>query len=533
MIHRYHHLRKKERRQFIMTNDVRIVITNDQKQYYDSHFPTTIMLTVFFVVGFIGNSLILTVYWKLSERTKTEFLIFSIAIFDFMTVTVFLPTYLIYLTFWFEIKTVSFCKIVYASGNVCIIPTIFLLFTVTLVRYCRFCPHYPFLAIIEPHIEIVCVLSGMIGIGYAVLDACHVEITTDKHCGIDIDKYRFWIQIIYYSKYAICPCMMIVLIVLNVKIIMNKHQNEVTSSIHDQSSPTSVLDMEDMDTDGDQPLENEEETNQGYASQFETVAESFVNRSKSILSNIMHMTRKSSKSSGETDDSGSKAESSVAGSYAKSNKVRSSRVGSHDKGNKDWSSRAGSFGKGNKAGSSKAGSSPNKGESSRATSFGSDFTSKNTLSSPSNAVGSGVTTEAASSVKDNDEKKTVDFPLNMTETRSSNTIGNNQTISTKKKEKDNKGSKSSESSELFFISLSRTTAMISIVCTAYVLSFLPITIITFLKKIEFNNFSDEDKTFWIIPLGHMFFLGCAVNPIIYTLVDQKFRSGCSEVLRLW
>ena len=96
-----------------------------------------------------------------------------------------------------------------------------------------------------------------------------------------------------------------------------------------------------------------------------------------------------------------------------------------------------------------------------------------------------------------------------------------------------KKDKSTLVSDKSFKGLSSTTVMISVVSLVYVLSYVPITILsndtvgTLAQK-----YSVETVKYLLVPLKDMYYLGCAANPIIYTFVNHSFRYKCRLLLRL-
>ena len=141
--------------------------------HVDLSKPTVVLLVIFSVIGVIGNAVILMVYWKLVKMTTTQFLIFVIAIFDFLTASVAVPSSITLWIYQFRIQTGFFCKWHIAIINICILPGIFLVFIVTFVRYCHVCrPN--FLYRIERRIKAICVSSVILGLSFSLMDALNV-----------------------------------------------------------------------------------------------------------------------------------------------------------------------------------------------------------------------------------------------------------------------------------------------------------------------------------------------------------------------
>ena len=93
-----------------MNNITDDIIEFEQTRQLNLQTATVVMLTVFGVIGVIGNSVILIVYWKLVKMTTTQFLIFVIAVFDFLTAIVAVPLTVVTKTLWFRIENIYYCK---------------------------------------------------------------------------------------------------------------------------------------------------------------------------------------------------------------------------------------------------------------------------------------------------------------------------------------------------------------------------------------------------------------------------------------
>ena len=84
--------------------------------------------------------------------------------------------------------------------------------------------------------------------------------------------------------------------------------------------------------------------------------------------------------------------------------------------------------------------------------------------------------------------------------------------------------------------LGRTTLMLSLISVMYILSYLPllgaILYKTGLTPEQFHAMSDKAKTLYYLAVNSTY-LGCAANPLIYSLVDAHFRLKCKAEWWAW
>ena len=128
----------------------------------------------------------------------------------------------------------------------------------------------------------------------------------------------------------------------------------------------------------------------------------------------------------------------------------------------------------------------------------------------------------------------VDIPLSMNNSITNNEVEistrNNTGIEEELRRRSDQCS--DQCSDHSFKGLSRTTIMISLVCLAYVVSYLPfIVILVYGQRTLVTSSSAEILKFVIHPASSMYYLGSAVNPIIYTFVNPNFRSKCRYLFR--
>ena len=108
---------------------------------YDRRLPVVVMLSLFGLIGIPGNAIVLKVYWREKKLKATQFLIFAIAFFDFNTALVAIPLNLVRNTYWFDIIDIRFCKLVLTLNITLVAPQLYLVFGVSLVRYYHVCKH--------------------------------------------------------------------------------------------------------------------------------------------------------------------------------------------------------------------------------------------------------------------------------------------------------------------------------------------------------------------------------------------------------
>ena len=139
-------------------------------EFYNSRLPTAVMLTMFSVIGIPGNLLVVLVNLKAKKMTNTNFIIFIMAIVDFVgALSAFLNV--IKVTLWFEILDIKFCKLITTLNYVCNTPAIFLIFGVSVIRYYSVCkPHMIHLihTKVKPFCVCVLLLTIYVGVVYAI-----------------------------------------------------------------------------------------------------------------------------------------------------------------------------------------------------------------------------------------------------------------------------------------------------------------------------------------------------------------------------
>ena len=403
-----------------------------ESRFYHRQAATTAMLAVFSVTGVFGNAVILVIYWQLVKMTTTQFLIFVIAIFDFITALVPLPIIIIYNTFWFEINSVYFCKILYSCQSFCVMPAGLFVFIVTFVRYCHICRPQS-LHRVETNIKLICASFVMIGLFYSVLDASG-SILDDEY----LDCLLLGLGPVSLSRFVILAVIIVALVVLNVLIIIKNHQTKTVPATKRQKH--------------------------GRTSANSSAQNVKVGRSSSIrrFFDIVQENQSPNNMNVE-DESCSRTTEPVIDRHGQSldsnkNDLPLSRRSHRDSGSKSCQA---------------------------------------------------ARTTIASSV----DAKALSVHWNTTDAESK--VGPNH-----------RHSFSIESNRV-----SRTTVMICVVSLVYVFTFLPIVVL-FNENYLSDTYNVQVLKFVILPLRHMYFLGCASNPVIYTFVNPGFRAKCRILFKL-
>ena len=110
--------------------------------FYDRRIPSVVLMALFCVLGLVGNSVVLMVYWKEKKMSSTHLLIFIIAIYDWVTSLITLPLNILVSTSWFSICSIALCKIYWTLNVFSIIPGIYILAGVSFIRFYHVClPH--------------------------------------------------------------------------------------------------------------------------------------------------------------------------------------------------------------------------------------------------------------------------------------------------------------------------------------------------------------------------------------------------------
>ena len=146
--------------------------------YKDASLPTVGMLLLFSVVGVGGNALVLIVYWKITKKTVIQMLIFVIAIFDFLTALVAIPGQVILSIFRFDYLDIPLCKIGYIISVLFVAPGLFLLVGVSFIRYLLICKPH-LLPKFESKTYIFCGLS----VGFGIFQSIYFGVVIGKRSG--------------------------------------------------------------------------------------------------------------------------------------------------------------------------------------------------------------------------------------------------------------------------------------------------------------------------------------------------------------
>ena len=156
-------------------------------EIYERGIPSAIMLALFSVIGVPGNLIVIMVNWKEKKMNNTNFLIFIMAFVDLLGSVTSLLNALRY-TLWFERPDIKFCKLIIMMNITCNTPAIYLIFGVSVIRYCHVCkPHmvYSIHKKVKPFCICVFIITLVVTVIFAICSdrfARPIEDATWLYC---------------------------------------------------------------------------------------------------------------------------------------------------------------------------------------------------------------------------------------------------------------------------------------------------------------------------------------------------------------
>ena len=477
-------------------NNISLSVSEQILQFYYTQEVSAYMLIVFGVIGVIGNLIILIVYWRLIKMTTTQFLIFLIAIFDFLTALIAIPMVVIYKLFWFEIFNSFYCKICVGTVGFCYLIGSLLLFLVTVVRYCHVC--YPeALCFIEPRIKGLCVSIVSTGLFYTLLDIILAKLNkTSNHCNIDVYRLNIGMKIIFFSRFLIIAGVMCVLVVLNILMIQKNYQEKnlkLKSNTGEKPSSSAVHASYES---------SKEERYLNTIDQLFHLFNETMNTASDALSSVYDGSDVTSVQSVRTN------KSIVTVSSERSNKTVNS---GKSKSNDDSTSTCSNIDERTTKKKTSKSKKRKKKERTRNIRYGNISTTSDT-----NTDKGSVSQVAADNGGMVDMTGLAHWDDNRTD---SGTCVDPKPIIAECESDDS------------FSGFSRTHVMLLLVNVVYILSYLPLVVYAMYHVSTRVTTSLETRRYITYPFTNMFFLSCAFNPIIYTFVNASFRHKCAALLK--
>ena len=461
--------------------------------FYDRRIIVTFLLMVYGVLGVFGNSIVVMVYLRAKRMSSTHFLIFLIAIIDWLIALVVVPMSVVFNQYWLQINTEVFCKVFWTINVGFVSPGIYLLFGVSFIRYFHVChPHKmyqmnnyflkPFMVSVFLTTIFVSILAAL-SVGKqkwhrteAALPGFYCNIS-DENRG----KFLGVFYIIFYtSSYLLCLAAILVLNSMILRRMIRQRQIMISYKSKTKRKQTKFKPLNEngiISEQGGSLTRTESDGqysgnsgNTSYDTQDDDV-EKVEEDAKSVI--------RSSISSGDKRSVSAPQSEVDYNLFIRSNSVQSS------------ASVARSY------------------ESRRKSSM----LSKN---------GTIIENEAI-----NVNEKTEDMD---TETRIKKRVSSKRKRRRTRTRTDlelDRGSTGCKCCQLE--GLNRTTLKLTIVSSVYVLCYMPFFIInSYINSGEHKSRTllHEEFKYIINPFTYIPFMGCAVNPIIYTFVDPKFRNQC-------
>ena len=130
--------------------------------YHDRHYPTVVMLACFCVIGVPGNLIVVLIYIKGKKMTMSHFLIFIVAALDSFICTLVVPFNIVTHLHWLEIQNVYFCKCYWAINMSTISSGIYMIAGISVVRYFQVCKTAK-LHFVEPIVKPFCLCCFLVG----------------------------------------------------------------------------------------------------------------------------------------------------------------------------------------------------------------------------------------------------------------------------------------------------------------------------------------------------------------------------------
>ena len=451
-------------------------------EYYRDYRPAVIMLGVFCVMGVVGNSVVIIVYWKIPKMTMTttQFLIFVMAIFDFLTALIAIPLKMVHRMFWFEIVNVQYCKLMRSVTMTLIIPSGLLMSVVTFIRYCHVCkPHW--LPLVEPKIKVLSVLSVVIGVVNSLLEASTAALfelldfdgrkLPELEC--TFKRSYFSINIVRGLKKAVNIFVVLSLTIMNILIIINVCKKRQAKKV--SVKPTESCNDTNI-------IESKKQSLKVYSN----IEEQSVAPSEMQKDSVCHFPDSENKvqtpkqSGPETLKKSKKKKSNET--HKSGDDYESSKVERHITGNETLS-------------------------------ISTNSTVKSTLDNNifSNNDSPDVLQSNPESFNQVDAIPRIPSKVDKSAIITINTPANDP-----------------------FKPLNRTSIMLFLVSFIYVLCYLPFFIIATFIKIGSGNVHPEVyilMKYLIRPIRSFYFMGCCVNPIIYAFVNPDFRDMCRSLFK--
>ncbi|XP_005110709.1 muscarinic acetylcholine receptor M5 [Aplysia californica] len=103
------------------------------------YLPVTVFIAILVVIGAIGNTTVCLVYWKRTSRASSHYFILSLAVLDLVTCVVGMPTEIADLVLPYTFQSPLACKILRFTHSTTIIASSTILIQVAFDRYYRIC----------------------------------------------------------------------------------------------------------------------------------------------------------------------------------------------------------------------------------------------------------------------------------------------------------------------------------------------------------------------------------------------------------
>ena len=517
-----------------LTDSLLVLVAEARAAYYDRHIPTTVMLAIFSVIGIPGNMIVALVYFREKRLTTSRFLIFVLAVLDSFICLVVVPENIVFQVFWLEIQNLMYCKLSWAVNYAVITPGLFLATGVAIVRYCHVCKPAK-LHRIESKVKPLCVGSFVVSISSSVLiymcTGCETWLEADPytpgyHCGTSDFCYTSMLyELLYgFTCLAYMSCLTIIS-TLNFLILRRlfKQRKIMAGYKHPKRAPKSRDKVE-------KAINLEKQETILSASKFASTVQS----SKTTVKSDHGLNMSDSQNvTSTTMKSNVSEEAKTVDTIVTTNTRSTTDKSISSKKNRKIMDRSKEKGQNNDA--------VNEMNSKQMETQHFDF--KNRNDSNAKEKESTDTKENSNSTKNEGvsgkrkkrkhEKRKSGIKV-QGKIRDSHDHWDEMSLG-KENENQIESSKENKSCCKRFISMfqieswNRTTLKLLIVTLVYFFTYTPCFIVTlFISQGESSAKPEDHYVFKYVynPALYLTFLSSAVNPLIYTFVDPKFRTQC-------
>ncbi|KAL8584210.1 hypothetical protein ACOMHN_034896 [Nucella lapillus] len=136
--------------------NITLLMELNQRIFY-SFVPAIVLLSLIFLVGTVGNTLVLYNYYRSFKRTTTWYFIISLALYDIFICFTVMPLEIVNIKVYFVFSNQHLCRFYRLVENAAILGSMWILFGIAAHTYVKIC--HPFYYMKPRHVIIVCCSS--------------------------------------------------------------------------------------------------------------------------------------------------------------------------------------------------------------------------------------------------------------------------------------------------------------------------------------------------------------------------------------